>query len=394
MSSTVFIASAARTPIGRFRGSLATIAAVELGSLAIAAALTRSQIPLDAVDEVLMGNVLSAGLGQNPARQASIGAGLGTHISATTINKVCGSGLKAVMLGDQAIRCGDANVILAGGMECMSRAPFISDSMRSGQSLGHVQLTDSILRDGLTDAFDQTHMGIFAERCASRYGLSRVLQDDFAVESYRRAREATASGQFEDELVIVEAKGKNGTTLSKDEEPERFDEGKLRQLRPAFEVEGTITAGNASSINDGAAAVVLMSESAAREASATCIAKILGHTSVAQEPEWFTLAPIAAIQQLLKQLALSVNDIDLFEINEAFACVPIAAMRELSIPHERLNVNGGAIALGHPIGASGTRLLVTLVNAMRLRNANIGVAALCIGGGEAVAMAIELVNNR
>jgi acetyl-CoA C-acetyltransferase len=392
MIQNVLLAGPARTPIGSFNGGLAEVPATKLGSIAIRAASERAAIPLDQVDEVIMGNVLTAGLGQNTARQAAIGAGLPKTVGATTIDKVCGSGLKAVMLAAQAIRCGDASVVIAGGMESMSRAPYLLDKARNGYRMGHGELTDSILRDGLLDAYGGMHMGTCGDRCAVKYNFTRQEQDDFAIASHQRARGAIASGAFAKEIVPVSVQAGKGTvTVAEDEQPKRFNEEKLRQLRPAFGPEGTITAGNASSINDGAAAIAVLSAEKAKSLGVIPIARILGYSTASGEPEWFTTAPIGSITRLLDQLSLTAADIDLFEINEAFAVVAIAAMKDLAIPHEKLNVHGGAVALGHPIGASGARTLVTLLNAMQLRNAKRGITSLCIGGGEAVAMAVELL---
>jgi acetyl-CoA C-acetyltransferase len=391
MIQNVVLAGPARTAIGSFNGALAEVPATALGSVAIRAVLERAAIPREQVDEVIMGNVLTAGLGQNPARQAAIGAGLPKTIGATTIGKVCGSGLKAVMLAAQAIRCGDASVVIAGGMESMSRAPYLLDKARNGYRMGHGELIDSLLRDGLLDAYSGAHMGSCGELCASKYNFTRDQQDDFAVASHQRARAAIASGAFAREIVPVTAGvGKTSATVTEDEQPKRFNEGKLRELRPAFGVTGTITAANASSINDGAAAIAVLSADKAKSLGVKPVARILGYAAAAGEPEWFTTAPTGSISRLLDQLSLKVGDIDLFEINEAFAVVAMAAMKDLAIPHEKLNVHGGAIALGHPIGASGARTLVTLLNAMQLRNARRGITSLCIGGGEAVAMAVEL----
>jgi acetyl-CoA C-acetyltransferase len=391
MPAEIYLAGAVRTAIGSFNGVLAGVSATALGSAVVRAALERSNVPPGQVDEIIMGNVLSAGLGQNPARQAAIGAGLGGTVGATTVGKVCGSGLKAVMLAAQAVRCGDASVVVAGGMESMSRAPYLLEKARGGYRLGHGELVDSILRDGLTDAYSGIHMGVCGDRCAEKYEFTRQQQDDFAVVSYQRAFAAIARGSFADEIVPVSVHaGKSTVIVAEDEQPKRFDEAKLRALRPAFGLDGTVTAGNASSINDGAASVVVMSADRARSLGVKPCAKVLGYATASGEPEWFTLAPITALKQLMTRLSLTAADVDLFEINEAFAVVALAAMRDLSIPHEKVNVNGGAIALGHPIGASGARTLVTLLNTMSQRRARIGITALCIGGGEAVAMAVEL----
>ena len=390
MPTEVFLAGEIRTAIGSFSGALAGVSATALGSAVIRTALGRSSTPAELVDEVIMGNVLSAGLGQNPARQATIGAGLSPTVGATTVSKVCGSGLKAVMLAAQAIRCGDAAVVVAGGMESMSRAPYLLEKARGGYRLGHGELVDSVLRDGLTDAYGGIHMGVCGDRCAEKYAFTRQQQDDFAVASYQRALAAVAGGTFALEIVPVSAPaGKSTVMVAEDEQPKRFDEKRLRELRPAFGSGGTVTAGNASSINDGAAAIVVMSAEKIRALGVKPSAKVLGYATASREPEWFTLAPITALTQLMNRLSLTVDDVDLFEINEAFSVVVMAAMRDLAIPHEKVNVNGGAVALGHPIGASGARTLVTLLNAMRQRDARIGITALCIGGGEAVAMAVE-----
>jgi acetyl-CoA C-acetyltransferase len=392
MLKDVYLAGAVRTAIGGFGGAFAEVPATVLGSVAIKAALQKAGVSAGAVDEVIMGNVLGAGLGQNPARQAGIGAGLDTSVGATTVSKVCGSGLKAVMLAAQAIQCGDADVVVAGGMENMSRAPYLLDKARTGYRMGNGELIDSMIRDGLWDVYNNVHMGSCGDRCAVKFNFSREQQDNFAVASYRRALEAAKSGAFADEIIPVDApSGKQTVTVAEDEQPKRFNEEKLRQLRPAFGKDGTITAGNASGINDGAAAVVCLSADRAKTLEIKPIARILGYATASREPEWFTIAPIDALSKLMEKLHLKVGDVDLFEINEAFAAVTMAAMKELNIPHEKVNVHGGAVALGHPIGASGTRTLVTLLHAMRQRKARIGIDTLCIGGGEAVAMAVELL---
>ena len=391
MTKDIFLAGAARTAIGTFGGMFEQTPAPLLGSAAVKAALQRAGVPYDGVDEVIFGNVISAGLGQNVARQVSIGAGLNPAIGATTVNKVCGSGLKSVMLAAQAIQCGDAQVIVAGGTENMSRTPYLLEKARSGYRLGNGELTDSLIRDGLWDVYGNLHVGQCGDRCAEKCNLTREAQDEFAVASFKRAVEAAASGAFAAEIVPVEVKvGKETVALAEDENPKKFNEEKLRKLRPAFGETGTVTAGNASSINDGAAAVVVLSGDKAKELGLTPQARVLGYATFAGEPEWFTLAPIGAIKLLLKRLALQISDIGLFEINEAFAVVPMAAMKELGIAHEKCNVHGGAVALGHPLGASGCRTLVTLLHAMKKREVRIGINALCIGGGEAVAMAVEL----
>lgn len=392
MLSQVYLAGGVRTPIGSFGGALADVPAPALGAAAVKAALQRSGAGADSVDEVIFGNVVSAGLGQNVARQVTIGAGLAATVGATSVNKVCGSGLKAVMLAAQAIQCGDANVVVAGGTENMSRAPYLLEKARNGYRMGNGELIDCMIRDGLWDVYNNVHMGTCGDRCATKYSLSRKEQDEFAIASFKRALAAQSSGAFADEIAAVEAPaGKTTVTIKEDEQPKRFNEEKLRQLKPAFGKDGTVTAGNASSINDGAAAFVVLAPERAKSLGVTPQARVLGYATAAREPEWFTLAPIGAIQKLLDQLSLKVAEVDLFEINEAFSVVPMAAMKELKIPHEKVNVNGGAVALGHPIGASGARTLVTLINALKRRGGRIGVDALCIGGGEAVAMAVELM---
>ncbi len=391
MTKDVFLAGAARTPIGTFCGVFEQTPAPLLGAAAVRAALQRAGVPGDHVDEIIFGNVLGAGLGQNVARQVGIRAGLGQNVGGTTINKVCGSGLKAVMLAAQAIQCGDAGVVVAGGTENMSRAPYLLEKARGGYRMGNGELVDTLLRDGLWDVYNNVHMGTCGDRCAEKYGFTREQQDEFAVASFKRAIAAAAGGTFAREIAPVEIKaGKETLAVSEDENLKKFNEEKLRKLRPAFGEKGTITAGNASSINDGAAALVALSGEKVRELGVKPQARILGYATSAREPEWFTLAPIGAIAKLLKQLSLSAGDVGLFEINEAFSVVPMAAMKELGIPHDRCNVHGGAVALGHPIGASGARTLVTLIHAMQQRGARVGIDSLCIGGGEAVALAVEL----
>jgi acetyl-CoA C-acetyltransferase len=391
MTKDVFLAGGVRTAIGIFCGMFEQTPAAILGSAVVKAALQRAGVGGDRVDEVIFGNVIGAGLGQNVARQVTIRAGLNPSIGATTVNKVCGSGLKSVMLAAQAIQCGDASVIVAGGTENMSRAPYVLDKARGGYRMGNGELIDTMIRDGLWDVYNNAHMGTYGDRCAEKYGFTREQQDEFAVASFKRAIAAATNGVFAEEIAPVEVKaGKDTVTIKEDENPKKFNEEKLRKLRPAFGEKGTITAGNASSINDGAAAVVVLSGEKVKELGVKPQARILGYATFSREPEWFTLAPVGAIAKLMKQLSLSVGDVGLFEINEAFSVVPMAAMKDLGIPHEKCNVHGGAVALGHPIGASGARTLVTLVNAMKHKNAKIGIDALCIGGGESVAMAIEL----
>jgi acetyl-CoA C-acetyltransferase len=391
MISNVYLAGGVRTAVGSFCGAFEEMPAPELGSAVLKAALERAKVSPESVEEVIFGNVLSAGLGQNVARQVALGGGLSPAVGATTVNKVCGSSLKAVMLAAQAVQCGDARVIVAGGTENMSRAPYLLEKARTGYRMGNGELVDSMIRDGLWDVYNDLHMGVCGDRVARKFGFSRQEQDDYAVTSFKRALAAVAKGLFADEIVPVQVtRGKEHVTVKEDEAPKRFNEEKLRKLRPAFDKEGSVTAGNASSINDGAAAVVVLSEDKVKEAAVAPQARILGYATYSGEPEWFTLAPIGAISRLLKRTGLRTEDVDLFEINEAFSVVPMAAMRELGIPHEKVNVHGGAVALGHPIGASGARTLVSLLNAMKHRRAKIGVDSLCVGGGEAVALAVEL----
>ncbi|MGA8014716.1 MAG: acetyl-CoA C-acetyltransferase [Candidatus Dormiibacterota bacterium] len=383
------IVSAARTPVGTFGGAFAEVPATTLGSIAVAEALRRAA--LESVDEVIVGNVLSAGLGENPARQSSMGAGLSHTVPATTVNKLCGSGLKTVAMAAQAIRLGDAEVIAAGGEENMTRAPFLVESGRFGYRLGHGQLVDSMIRDGLWCAFGDCHMGSTAENVARDYEVSREDQDAFAAESQRKAGAAIASGRFQEEIVPVPVKRKRETVMvDTDEHPRPGTTAEqLAALRPAFDNEGSVTAGNASGINDGAAAVVVMSGSRARTEGRTPLARIRSYASVGVEPRVMGMGPVPAIRAALARAGCELRDIDLFEVNEAFAAQSVAVARELALPEDRLNVNGGAIALGHPIGASGTRILVTLLHEMTKRDAQLGVAALCIGGGMGIAMVLE-----
>jgi acetyl-CoA C-acetyltransferase len=372
-------------------GVLSTVPATELGATCIKAALAKANVPPDEVDEVIMGNVVGAGLGQNPARQAAIKGGLPVSVGATTINKVCGSGLKAVMLATQSIRLGHSHVVVAGGMENMSLAPYLLPQARQGYRMGNGVLVDSMIHDGLWDVYGDKHMGVYGDQVAAKYQFSKQAQDDFAVRSYTRARKATAEGVFDDEIVTVEIKSKKGsTTVSEDEEPARYNEDKLRALRPAFGSDGTVTAGNASSINDGAAALVIMSDSRCTNMRLKPVARIVGASTFSREPEWFTLAPIGAIKRLLDKVNWSTDGVDLFEINEAFAGVTMAAEKDLELPAEKVNIYGGAVALGHPIGASGARILVTLLNGLKRTGGRRGIAGLCIGGGEAVALAVEM----
>ncbi len=393
LGQEIYLAGGCRTPIGGFCGAFVSKhRAPALGSVVAKAAAARAGVPAAQIDEVIFGNVVSAGLGQNVARQVSIGAGFGPMVGATTVSKVCGSGLKSVMMAAQAIKSGDAQAIVAGGAENMSRTPYLLEKARTGLRMGNTELVDSMIRDGLWDIYNNVHMGTCGDRCAEKYGFTREAQDNFAVSSFQRAIQAAKTGGFADEIVPVQVKnGKTMVDVNEDENPKKFNEEKLRNLRPAFDQKGTITAGNASSINDGAAATVVISGEKANALGVKPQARILGYATYSREPEWFTLAPIGAIEKLLKRLSLKVSDIDLFEINEAFTVVPLAAMHDLGIPHDKVNVHGGAVALGHPIGASGARTLATLINALRQRHGRIGVNALCIGGGEAVAMAVEII---
>jgi len=385
--SDVVVLSAVRTPIGRFMGGLTAVPAPRLGSLVINEAVRRAGVTPDAVSEVLMGNVLTAGLGQAPARQASLAAGLPEAVPATTINKMCGSGLKAVMLGTQAIQAGDAEIVVAGGMENMSGAPFLAERVRTGYRLGNGTLVDVILRDGLVDAYHNIHMGNCAEILARTYNISREAQDAYAAESYRRAIAAMDTGEFAAEILQVAAD--SGPPIVEDEEPRRVLFEKIASLKPAFEEGGTVTAANASSISDGAAAVVLATEEVARRLGRAPLARIVGQAGAAMAPEWFTIAPAEATRRLLNRVGWTTDDVDLFEINEAFAAVVLGVVRELGIGLDRVNVRGGAVAMGHPIGASGARILTTLLHAMTARSARRGVAAVCLAGGEAVAVAVE-----
>ena len=383
----VVIASACRTPIGAFSGSLASLTAPQLGSIVIREALTRAGLKGDDVSEVIMGEVLTAGVGQAPARQAALGADVPNSAPCMTINKVCGSGLKAVMLAAQAIQLGDAEVVVAGGMESMSNAPYLLDRARTGYRLGHGVLSDSLIKDGLWDVYNDFHMGEAAELCARECGISRAVQDAYTIESYKKAQAAQEMGFLMDEIVPVPVEnGKKMVVVSEDEEPRRTDFAKIPRLRPVFQKDGTVTAANASSLNDGAAACVLMSASRAKSLGVKPLAEIVAQASAAREPEWFTMAPAKVIPRVLRKASLTLSDIDLFEINEAFSVVNLAVGQELGIDMRAMNVHGGAVAFGHPIGASGARILVTLLYAMKRYDAKRGLAALCIGGGEASAL--------
>lgn len=388
---SIVIASAARTPIGAFQGGLAPLSAPRLGATAIAGALERAGVAAGEVDLVAMGCVLQAGLGQAPARQAAIFAGVEETTPAVTLNKMCGSGLEAIVQAARAIALGDAEVVVAGGMESMSNAPYLLPGARGGLRMGDAKLVDSLVYDGLWDAYNDIHMGSCAEMCAREYAFSREAQDEYAVRSYRRAQQAIADGTFRAETVPVEVTARRGgdKTVSEDEGPASVDFDRVPSLRPAFDREGTVTAANASTINDGAAALVITSEESAGRRGLPVLARITGYSSAAGAPERFTTAPLAALHSLFERTGSSAEQVELFEINEAFSVVPMAAMEEFDLDPERVNVHGGAVALGHPIGASGARIVVTLLNAMRARDAGTGVAAICIGGGEALALSVE-----
>ena len=385
------IVSAVRTPIGSFNGLFSQVPTTKLGGLAIAEALKRIHLPPDRVDQVYMGCVLGAGLGQAPARQASIEAGIPHSIGATTVNKVCGSSIQTVIMATQAIGLGEANIVVAGGMENMTRAPYLLEKARQGYRLGHAELVDSLVKDGLWDVYNNFHMGNGGELCAAKYRLTRKELDDFALESSRRAREAIATGVFTREIAPVEVSQRKGPamTVMEDEEPNRVDLSRMRELKPVFQDDGVLTVGNSPSCNDGAAALVVMAETEAARLGLIPMARIVGYAGAALAPEWFTIAPIEAIKRVLTKTGFTIGDIDLFEINEAFSAVSLAINRELGLDEKKVNVNGGAVALGHPIGATGARLLTTLVHAMAARGARRGLAGLCIGGGEALAMIVD-----
>jgi acetyl-CoA C-acetyltransferase len=398
MSDPVVIVSVARTPIGAMMGELSGLAGHQLGSIAIKAAVERAGLKPEHVQEVIMGCVLPAGQGQAPARQATIGAGLPMATGATTLNKVCGSGMKAAMLAHDLLVAGSQDIVVAGGMESMSNAPYMMLKGRGGYRYGHGTLFDHMAYDGLEDAYEKTpngggkSMGQFAEDCAGKYSFSREAQDAYAIESTRRAVAANTDGSFDWEIAPVTIAGRKGdVVIAKDESPFKANPDKIPTLKPAFRKDGSVTAATSSSISDGAAAMVLMRESTAKELGLKPLAKIVGHATHSQEPQWFTTAPVGAIEKLYKKTGWSTKDVDLFEINEAFAVVTMAAMKEHGLPHDKVNVNGGAVALGHPIGCSGARLIVTLIGALRKRGGKRGIASLCIGGGEATALAVELV---
>lgn len=390
----VVILSYARTPMGSFQGALAGVTATELGTAAVKGAVERAGVDAKDVDRIYMGNVLSAGLGQAPARQAAIGAGLGTHVEATTLNKMCGSGMQAAIMASDALVAGSADLVVAGGMESMTGAPYLSKKHRSGARIGHDTVYDHMMLDGLEDAYEPGRaMGTFAEDIAREYQFTRQAMDDYAIASLTRAQAAQKDGSFEREIVPVEVATRKGpVTVSLDEQPAKGDVAKIPTLKAAFAKDGAITAANSSSISDGAAALVMTRQSVADRLGLKPIARVVSHAAHAQEPERFTTAPVAAINKALGKAGWSVADVDLFEVNEAFAVVAMIAMRDLDIPHDKINVHGGACALGHPIGASGTRVLATLLSALEGAGKKRGLASLCIGGGEATAMAIELVD--
>ena len=392
MSKPIAILSAVRTPIGGMMGGLATLSASDLGGIAIAAAIEKSGLKGSQVEEVLMGSVLTAGQGQAPARQAALKAGLPMSTSCTTINKVCGSAMKSIMLAGNSLRSGQTELVVAGGMESMSKAPYLLPQARQGYRFGHAQMLDHMQYDGLQDAYTDVAMGVFAETCANKYKFSREAQDAYALESLRRANQAMDQNLFANEIIPVTVESRRGSlVVTVDEQPGNARPDKIPLLKPAFQKDGTVTAANASSISDGAAALALMMADEAAAQGLKPIALIHGYDESAQDPEWFTTAPVTAIQNTLKRVGWTLDEVDLWEVNEAFAVVAMAAMHELGICHKKLNVNGGACALGHPIGASGARIVVSLVHAMIQRGDKKGIASLCIGGGEATAMAIEIV---
>ena len=391
MSKEIIIAAATRTPIGAFQGVLSPATAPQLGAAAIKGALAAAKVEAADVQEVVMGCVLSAGLGQAPARQASLGAGIPQGVPTTTINKMCGSGMKAIMMASDQIRAGDVQIAVAGGLESMSNAPYLLPKARAGMRMGHGEVLDHMFYDGLQSPFDGQLMGAFAEATAQKYAFSRADQDAFATESTQRALKAVTSGAFAAEIAPVTVKGRKGeTVVDRDETPFTVDLAKIATLKPAFRKDGTVTAASSSSISDGAAAVVLIDAATAKSRGLAPLARILGYASFAREPEWFTTAPVGAIQKLLAQLGWKPSDVALYEVNEAFAVVTMAAMRDAGFDHARTNVNGGACSLGHPIGATGARIVATLVHALRARGGGRGIASLCIGGGEATAIAVEV----
>ncbi|GAB3545149.1 acetyl-CoA C-acetyltransferase [Noviherbaspirillum agri] len=393
MNDPIVIVGAARTPMGAFQGDFANVPAADLGAVAIRAAVERAGLEPQYVNEVLFGNCLMAGQGQAPARQAAIKAGIPVSAGAVTLSKMCGSAMKAAMFAYDSIIAGTNEVVVAGGMESMTNAPYLIPKARSGYRIGHAMMYDHMMLDGLEDAYEKGRsMGTFGEECAAKYEFTREAQDAFAIESVKRAQAATNDGSFKWEIAPVTVPGRGGdVVIDKDEGPLKAKLDKIPSLKPAFKKDGTITAASSSSINDGAAALVMMRESTAKKLGCKPIARVLGHATHSQEPNWFTTAPIGSIEKLYKKLNITTKDVDLFEINEAFAVVPMSAMRDLEIPHEKINIHGGACALGHPIGASGARIIVTLIGALKKTGGKLGVASLCIGGGEGTAMAIELV---
>tara|TARA_B100001248_G_scaffold243313_1_gene211496 strand:+ start:17899 stop:19077 length:1179 start_codon:yes stop_codon:yes gene_type:complete len=389
----VVIVSAVRTPIGSFGGALSSVSATKLGAAAILGAIDKIKLDKDTIDEVFLGNVLQANLGQAPARQAAIYAGLSENIPCTTINKVCSSGMKSIMIAAQTIMCGDNDIVIAGGMENMSSVPHYFTKGRTGQKLGNMQLIDGMVKDGLTDVYSNVHMGLCAEKCAKEMNLSREEQDNFAVESYNRSNNSWKSGKFSNEVVHVEVPQRKGDPIlvTEDEEYKNVKLEKIPQLRPVFDKDGTVTAANASTLNDGASALILMSAQRAKEMKIQPIAKIRSFSDAAQEPEWFTTAPAKAVPLAIKKAGLNKNDIDYYELNEAFSVVGLANMKILGINDDKVNVNGGAVSLGHPLGSSGSRIIVTLINVLAQNEAKLGVAGICNGGGGASAMVIELI---
>jgi acetyl-CoA C-acetyltransferase len=392
MTEQIYLIAARRTPIGAFQGALSGATAPQLGSAALRAALADSRVPLEQIDDVILGCVLPAGLGQAPARQASLGADIPKSVPVTTVNKVCGSGMRAAMIGCDAIRAGSSRIIVAGGFESMTNSPYLLPKARSGYRMGHGEILDHMFYDGLQNPYDGQMMGHFADATARKYEFSRADQDAYAAESVRRAQAAATNGSFSTEIASVTVKGRKGdTVVDKDETPFSVDISKIPTLKPAFAKDGTVTAASSSSISDGAAALVLASESATHTIGATPLARVVAYASFAQAPEWFTTAPAGAIKRVLEKAGWSAGQVDLYEINEAFAVVTMAAMRDVGIDHARVNVNGGACALGHPIGATGARIMTTLAHALRKRGLKRGIASLCIGGGEATAFALEIV---
>ncbi|MBN2756070.1 MAG: acetyl-CoA C-acyltransferase [Bacteroidales bacterium] len=388
----VYIVSAVRTPMGSFGGALSTVSATKLGAAAIKAAIKKANISADVIDEVFMGNVISANLGQAPARQASLFAGIPNTVPCTTINKVCSSGMKSIMIGAQTIMLGDNDVVVVGGMENMSSVPYYVDSVRVGNKLGDQKLIDGLIKDGLWEVYNNYHMGNAAELCAKEFNITREEQDRYAVQSYQRSAKATSEGRFKDEMAPVEIESRKGTVIvNEDEEFKSVNFDRIPSLKPVFVKDGTVTAANASTINDGASALILISKEKAEELGVKPIAKIIGYADAAHEPEWFTTAPVKAIPKAIKKAGLTASDIDYYEINEAFSVVALAAIKELKLDESKVNVNGGGVSLGHPLGSSGSRIVVTLINVLKQNSAKIGVAALCNGGGGASSVVIELV---